>query len=457
MMIAAVLLLICHFLSGHWMILAIKKNSFKNRAEHIFLSILLGMGLSSVSIFLIELLFIPINAISILGVHAISLIPLIWYRDSVIKVFQFHWNIRIYEIIPLIVIILLGVISVWRTIYFPPYSYDSMVGIDRVAVYAVQDQRINGSLFNEVLKTSQSNGNQLYYAPFTMLMQVGYRAAGLPFGQVWLGFIALIFFLFFYTKARQKVHPLLAAVFTLLMISCPEFYAYSFILQTDFSNAIYFFIGVLYFDLYIRKQKSFYFWLSVAGMFFACWSRTETIFFLPLGSLFLLVNHWVNTKSITKKIIIEATLYTLIPVVAILLWNGIYLNLYLPPTRDLSEEFKPIIGGLFTELMQTLSGMNERVVFRGAYWNYIVPTFLIIGLLNLYFSWQKKNWQGIIILYWIFVLYFMFAFLIVEFPAATINNTFRRGFFKFIPLLSLFLLSGSAIQLFSKRIKSWAY
>lgn len=433
-----------------------KKDVIKIDLESIALSIILGMGIGSFLTFLLEVVTIPLTFISILGINVLF-IAVLWILKRKISL-QFDFRFKLWDLLPLLFILFFAGISIWRTYYYPPYSYDSMMGIDLVAKYGVRDGSIsNSQLFKELLPLSQVYTNQLFYAPFTMLMQIIYRLVGIDFGQIWLGFISLSFLTFFYAIAKKLAHPLIAFFGVLFILFVPEFFAYSFILQTDYSNAIYFFIGVYFFYLYTLKNEISDIAISTLAMFFACWTRTETIFFIPFGSLLLLIRKMRESPhTLNFNILKIPFLFSFIPSIAIFLWNIFYIEFYMPEGIDPGGQIDPQTDQLFSKIAGNISGMNEIVIFRDQLWNESVPIFLFFfGTSLLYAILKQKSPEGLQILFWIGVLYMVFHVLFILFPAVNIDATFRRGFFKFIPLMGLYLILSDLGQWVSTGLKKF--
>jgi len=434
----------------------LKKNDvIKIDLESIALSIILGMGIGSFLTFILEVFSIPLTFISIFGINVLF-IAVLWILKRKIS-FQFEFRFNLWDVLPLISIFFFAGISIWRTYYYPPYSYDSMMGIDLVAKYAVRDGSIaNSQLFKELLPLSQVYTNQLFYAPFTMLMQVIYRTIGIDFGQIWLGVISLSFLLFFYAVAKKLAHPFIAFFGVLFILFVPEFFAYSFILQTDYSNAIFFFIGVYFFYLYTLKNEISDIAISTLAMFFACWTRTETIFFIPFGSLMLLILKKRESNTLKLNSLKIPFLFSFIPAIAIFLWNIFFIEFYMPKGVDPGGQIDPQTNQLLTKIAGNISGMNEIVIFRDQLWNESIPIFLVLlGTSLLYAILKRRTPGGIQILYWIGVLYFVFHVLLILFPAVNIDATFRRGFFKFIPLMGIYLVLSDLGQWISTGLKKF--
>ncbi|MEY4108330.1 MAG: hypothetical protein RL181_2672 [Bacteroidota bacterium] len=430
----------------------------KNRSgmETLSLSVILGMGTASFLVFLLDVLTLPINPLTLWGVQVLFLVAVfLWKRDFPLSFFkQAQWGFKLHDIPPLLFIAFFGLISTWRAYYYPPHSYDATMGIDLVAKYAVRDGSIAGSqLFTELLPFSNYYTNQLFYAPFTMLMQVLTRGIGIDFGQVWLGLLSTFFYLYFYAVAKKHAHPGIAFFALLFILFAPEFYAYSFILQTDYSNAVFFFVGVYAFYSYTQDKSNASLGLAMAAMFLACWSRTETVFFMPFGSLWLLVEDYRKRKKIDWPLLKAPVFFSLSPILAVFLWSILYTELYLPDAVDLAGQIQPKVEGLFSLIAQNYSQMNNIVILQSGYWNYTVPVFfLFLGATVVMSLTRKALPEGGVMLFWIGVLYLGFHLLLILFPAVNIPFTFRRGFFKLIPLMGFYMvLSNLSAWISQKR------
>ncbi len=410
------------------------------------LSYILGTGIISLLTLIAEMAGLPLGKPLIWGVPLIFILTgFIWKRHTLAECFKtLRLSLGVADIPPLLVIILFGIVPVWRSYYFPPYSYDSMLGIDLIAKYAVRDGSISGSeLFKTLLPLSKAYDNQLFYAPYAMLMQVVTRGIGIDFGQAWLGLLSFFFNLYFYAIARKHAHAAVAFFALLFILFVPEFFAYTFILQTDYSNAVFFFIGAYYFYAYHQEGKDTSLALACAGMFFACWSRTETIFFIPFGSLWLLVAAYRRVKAVKLEIIRAPFLFSFIPALAVFLWSVLYKSLYLPDTKSLGDQIQTKSGNLAAMVGQHFREMNEVVIFKMEYWNYAVLLFIIACVIGLSLSaYKKAPPRGAVFLFWILVIYAGFHLLLLIFPAVNIPFTFRRGFFKLIPLMGFYFVLG---------------
>jgi hypothetical protein len=404
--------------------------------QKIALSVILGFFISTVSIFVLELFHISLTVPGImmavgataLGVN-FNLPRLFRSLHQLIKSNQ--CDVKIYELIFLFGIGYLLFFSVWRTYAIPVTPYDSIVGIDLVAREAVKEGHIVSSIFyrpdfRPFLST------QPYYAPFTMLMQVIYQSAGLPFGQMWLGILTISFFVFAYNKLCERMHPVLAGFFVMLLITSPELYAYTFLLQTDFSNAVFFAIAIIFTIDFLESKRMQHLYLGALFMAAACWSRTETIILvLPVGAI---IGMRSNT-GFSWKYLLHGLGYISFCGFFTALWNVIFFKFYFPVVPKMAEQIN--WKGLYsaTKSSEILNGMNA-CFFSTEYWGYFIYIFLAVWLANLLLA---RNMRAMMPLAWIVIFYFCFFIMLHHFTLMNIEYTFRRAIMKFLLLMCLMI------------------
>jgi hypothetical protein len=403
-------------------------------SQKISLSVLMGFFLSTLVVYLLEILHLPISTFSVLTANALLAAAVNYNPAKLIKslkllVIKENASIQIYEIIFLTALAYLMFFSFWRTYSIPVTPYDSIVGIDLVAKQALKEGRIVSSIFyrpdfRPFLST------QPYYAPFTMLMQVIYRSVGLPFGQVWLGFLTVSFFVFAYSKMCEKVHPVISGFCILLLLCAPELYAYTFLLQTDFSNAVFFAIGMIFTVNFLQSRNLQYFMLAALFMSAACWTRTETIIIASAVALAVAVLLYSEMKFRAIRL---ASIYLTICAACTFLWNIVFFKFYFPVTPQVKEQV--IWKGLYSyEKTGTIfHGMNF-FLFSMDYWGFTLYLFLLLWLVNFVVSRKGKAWAN---LGWPLLIYVCFFIMLHHFSLMNIEYTFRRGVMKFLLMMCL--------------------
>jgi hypothetical protein len=400
------------------------------------LAFLLGIGISSFIPFALELAHICINKLSVLSsllilivAGGISCIKSRVFLAEIIS--RNNLKIRLYEIPFFLVTTYFMYISLWKCYFYPNIPFDTIVGPELIAKAAFFEGTLRNSVYTDFLTKTYPLSNQPYYAPFIMLMQVIYLCAGSFFGKVWLSGMVLAFFLYFYFELRHYIHPLLAGWLLIFLWFMPELYSYTYLVQTDYPNAIFLFIAFSCLYRYYLEEapKQADFWLSSLFFGFACWTRTETILFLPVVLLLL-----------SRKRFIQKTLaYSIVPLVLFIGWNYIFLGFIVPkavPLGVINLDFSQY----FSRGWATLVG-THKIMFDIAYWNYSFILFFILLLINISLYRTKTE---VLKLSWVMGVHIIFMLIVLHIEGANIPFTFRRGFFKII-FLTLFYAGTSQL------------
>ncbi len=416
------------------------------------LSFVIGLPLSTFPVLVLDMIGIPIRYWSILGfLFVVAILFHVKFRNSWLRfkvIFGRKPRLKLYEIPFLLAILFLLGLSGWRCYYNPISPFDTVVGIDLVAKYAVKESTIRSTVFTDLLFNTTGWSNQAFYAPFTMLMQVIFRSVGFPFGKVWLIVLNFSFFALFYRKIARDLHPYFAGLFTVLLLSIPELYAYSYLIQTDYSNAIFFTLSLIFmYDFYRDRSNTPALYLSIVLMSMACWTRSETVFFLPIG-LFILFyerGRWAFNWERVKM----GILYLAFPLLTFFLWTGLYTSLFLPVSSISSGLLNLDFSNYFGRMISYMDDMFNSVILEGQYWNYLIPVFAVGALLNFLLF---RNGKGIFFIWTQVFLLVVFTLMLLHIEGVNVAYTFRRGFFKFIPLMFFYFTYSSLFTYLSKRL-----
>jgi len=286
-----------------------------------------------------------------------------------------------------------------------------------------------------------------------MLMQVVFRLAGLPFGQLWLSAMFLSFVVFFYSRLRESVHSVVAGVVMVLLLAVPEMYAHTFMVLNDYPTAVFFGLSVVLFHEHFRDRRSGAFLLSALFIGFACWTRADTIFFALPGAGMAV---WLARRGAgrgggqagLRSAWAHGLVFAAIPGALVLLWHGLYLGLILRQ----GPEGPGVAGAL--ELF-SLPGAFYRTAWlfgQAGRYGYLVYVFFAVALANLVFL---RDRSANALLAWVAILYLGFVAILFALPAASLEGTLKRGFFKFFPVMAFYLAESRLLRLLSERIVRW--
>jgi hypothetical protein len=421
------------------------------------LALLLGMPLSSLVVLVLDMAGIRLTLLSVLlgFAMAAAVLDAPWRRlpgrarpASDVG----PMRIRIYEWPFLAFLVGVVAISAWRAFYLPVTLRDAIVGLDLVAKYAAEQGTLRSTVFQDPWLQGHLS-NQPFYAPFPMLMQVVFRLAGLPFGQLWLGGLFLSFVVFCYSRLRENVHPVLAGVLMVLLLAVPEMYAHTFMVLNDYPAAVFFGLAVIFFLDWDRGRRRSAFLLSALFMGFACWSRSDTIVFAAPGAL---LAAWRTGRTVggdgrpaaARRAARHGLVFAAIPAALVLLWHGLYLGWFLRQGPGMSA----LVGRFdLPHLLQVSFGTAWLFTRTGTY-GYLALVFFAVMTLDAILGRDRAACLPWI---WMAILYLGFVAILSASPAASLEGTLKRGFFRFFPLMAFALSQSRLVQSVSRRIADW--
>ncbi len=423
-----------------------------NRLPVFPLALLLGIAFFSFIPFLLQLLFIPLTAANLCSsLLAGALLLNLCYKRSMRLLrgmLRYRPAIRLYEWPFLLLIAFIFFVSAWRCYYYPPLPRDLTSGAEVIAEYAVKEH----SLINSVFTVDLSSTNNPFKPAFISSLQVIYKLAGIPFGQVWLSAVFLCFIVLLYRMMTRLLHPLLAGALLLCFLAIPEMYAYTIMVLFDYSNAVFFFLSVYFLCHYL--EKSLLNDLVFAGLLMgiATYIRSETLilacFFIPL--LFFKQKH---AGMPVIKAVCNCVLLVLPSVLLYLLSITLYLNCYVPVSYGVGTQLNHQLmdtGPFFTRLYEMttklLLGAYSYVLYGGFVLLFLFFFIADALLTRLKFSPGSRLW-----LYAIAVVYFGYPFLGYLLPLLDLENSTKRGLFKLFPLM-LFYLGHNPLLI---RLSAW--
>lgn len=452
-------LLLLFLLSGYGMLQLFRLRL--NPVYTITLSLLLGVALASFLPFLMQLFYIPLTAASIFGVLTIAALllsvptvirirkegPAILRTDLVPRRFR----IQSYEIPYWMIIGFLIFVSVWRCYYLPPISRDALSGPEAIAQVAVREHTLINSFFHIDLWST----NNQFKSPFLICLQLIYKLAGFPFGQIWLSIVFISFTVFLYHALQEKVHPLIAGLLMLIFLMTPEMYAYTFMILYDYSNAVFFFLGLYFLFNFFTNQDKRYFYFSSLLIGIATYIRSET---LALALLFLPPILLVQRRARLPwtKLAARDALFYLPSLMGYILPTRIWIKYYLPVHYDVSGLINKNLSDLsplfqrYSDIFTHLLFSNFAVKLWGYFFYILLFMFLAEAIFVRRFNREARNW-----LYALAALYLGLGFLGWLLPVIDLNDTTKRAMFKMLPVGVFYLANNELLLRLSRSISRW--
>ncbi len=452
------LLLIAYLFSGYGILNMVRIQLDKTYT--ITLSLLLGVAVASFIPFLLQLFYITLTDVSIF--ISIAVTTLLLSIPTGLRIRKEGISAALKPIIPgtiriqaceipfILVIGFLVFISVWRCYDLPPTSRDVLSGPEAIAEVAVREHTMVNSFFSIDLWST----NNQFKSPYLISLQLIYKLAGFPFGQIWLSIVFVSFLLFLYHAMREKLHPIIAGILLLMFIMTPEAYAYTFMILYDYSNMVFFCTSLYFLFGFLRGKPDSWSYLSGILMGIATYIRSETLvlafLFLPL-CLFI---QWRN-GSLKKSLVRDAAYY--VPsLIGYYLPTQLWIKHYLPVHYDMGSlvnTHPSDLGPLFQRYHDIVTRLLASE-FAIHLWGYIffATFFLFIAELVFVRSFTKeaRNW-----LYAIVVLYLGLGFLGFILPLMNLDETTKRSMFKLLPVVVLYLSNNQLLTRLSGWITRW--
>lgn len=455
-------LLVCYLLSGYGLLTLFGMRL--KAAYMVTLSLLSGIAVASFIPFLLQLFYIAITGPTVFG--ALLLAALLLNIPSILRLRK-EWvtffvrafrpdrfQIRPYEIPYWLIIGFLIFVSVWRCYYLPPTSRDALSGPEAIAEYAVREQ----TMINSFFKIDLWSTNNQFKSPFLISLQIIYKLAGFPFGQVWLSIVFVCFVVFLYHALKEKLHPIIAGLLLLLFLLTPEMYAYSFMILYDYSNMVFYFLGLYFLFRALNstgpeKTSSS---LSFAGLLLgiATYIRSETLVLVFLLLPLILVAQ--RREGWGKKTVLADLFFLLPSLISYYLPTQFYIQHYLPVHYDIGT----LVNGHLTDLhplFERYGDIVTRLLFGTLsirLWGYFFYFAGVLFMAELVFirRWNKeaRNW-----LYAVLVLYLTLGILGFVLPMFNLLETTKRALFKMMPLVILYLANNELLLRLSLRISRW--
>jgi hypothetical protein len=447
-----IFLIVAHYLSGSGFLRLFKLDL--KPLERWCLAMITGVPLLSFAPCFLQLMNIPITGITVgIAVVVCTLvfsIPLfINYKRPELPKMKMP---ELYEWPFLIVMIGLGAMSLWRCYYFPPYARDMLTGPELLAEYTVREKTMINSVFTLDLGNIQDDAANIFKSPYITGLQIIYKLFVQPFGQVWSSVLFIPFMLWFYSLLKERIHPFFAGLILTIFLISPDLYAYTYVMLYDYSNVLFFFIGFYFLARYLENYKVNYLaWVSLAfGI--ATYIRVETLFLVMMIVPVLMFYYYKNHMPV-KKALIGIGIFLAGSFFFDILCVNIFLPDFIPFKFNVGSMMNQRLGDL-GPLFQRLADMSTLLIFsklgRGSYGYYFV-FFTVLLAFDL--LWPRRfNREALLALYGIAVVYVGLAILGYVFPNNTLQNTTKRGLFKAMPLMMLYMSNSGFLLYISARL-----
>ncbi|MEZ4649313.1 MAG: hypothetical protein R3E97_11145 [Candidatus Eisenbacteria bacterium] len=334
----------------------------------------------------------------------------------------------------------------------PPWVYDGLVGWDLVAKVLSYEGKVRSSVFTEI----QFNA-QCVYAPFTSLNQGFWYLFTPDTPRLWVALLVTGFSLVVWSRFRNYTgSPTAAGLITFLLFTPPNLTFHLTVAQTDMPTMVYTTLAFLAAAEFARGERGI-----LPVVFFslvATASRTEGVLFAAAitGILLLfrkragIVSFWVGGAA--------ALLFAF--------WNLFFIKHLIG--YDPGTYFRDSVEIDFGRISEVLTRAAQIVANRGFYGEliWIIVTLPLVWAIGRWGS-RRRWWTDSparpylaplgLLLFLSFLFYMPFFYMWNDQlnPLWTMEHTFKRGFFRFVPvLLFLWVSSPPVLGLLRKTERS---
>ncbi|MBU1702686.1 MAG: hypothetical protein KJ970_04510 [Candidatus Eisenbacteria bacterium] len=353
--------------------------------------------------------------------------------------------------------------SFLQMIYLVPMAYDALVGWDLVAKIMSYEGVYRSSVFEKISFNAQAT-----YPPLTACMQglCYIFTPGTP--RIWIPILVLGFMILFGEDVWRRTRSSLLSTFLLLLLfTFPEINFHLTVAQTDMPNMVFVSLAFIWILAYPNDRRSVP--LAAVFMFIATLTRSETILIAAAAALWM----WIRVRFRSGS-----PLWIVLPGVALFLfWNLFYVRVLLG--YNPADHFRTTLdidpARAWKVIRYAVVIVTDRETFGELWW-------LFLGGLGAWLLWivlgrrmgagamaagdspagktraasnssssgslQSLNSRlapgavlSLFLLTFLAYLPFFYQWDPVLNPLWSMAHTFKRGFFRYVPIMLLFILS----------------
>lgn len=441
------------YLSGLSVMLLINRKYLL--AELIGYSFLIGIGIQTVFLFLLDLVGVPYSQGVLIGLNVAIMLALNGANYKGLLALKDEWkapdfslkNINFVALFLLALAAYLFYVITVKNLFWPATEHDSISSFDKLARIMAIEGKLKISLFTYGLEGAGGvypplfHGSLAYAYIFSSIYV-------LPKIMITLYFLSLL--TVFYSVLTKYVGSTAGMLFTFILMITPELFSHAALGLGNLPTTAYVCAGGLATILWLDKGETKYFWLGAICMAFTIWIRSDAIVFTA-ASLLLAGIYFLRSKDFKR-----AAIYAAIVVSPFIVWM-LYVKLKLAmPDQGARFDFGM---GYNAERMAQVGGYAKAYLFGGQkggvdggqLYGIVFILFFVVLLANIigaYFVGVRKSLTqgGAALLFFAvsFLLYFtLFYFINVDVQGAPLwslmESSFKRGMFFFIPAVLLYV------------------
>lgn len=433
-----------------------------------------GIGVTTLMMFLFDLVGLPLNEFFILWGGIIIVIAALYFTDtknfSGFRQFfslddfsnpkdslrkgvlpdknfeckQFHaaWVFLV------ACILVVSAMIITKGEYWIVILYDSIAGYDFLGKAIAHEGTIHNSIFDK--------NNALYtvrdlYPPLVPLAFAFAYTTGNFSSQIVITLFFASTVICFYALLTRFADHFAAALFTLLLIITPQFAAFSSLSSEVIPCTFYCPLSLLCIFIWYVENDSRYFWLGTILIVLALWTRSESIAFAISGVLPVII------KGFQKKKALFAVFYSAACILTFFAWQ-----IYLSGVLKVGNE-QPVVRHLFFDegKLERMLSYIMPIIFNPDFYGFVIYIFLIAIFINLAVLIRKGDQLillSTLLLSWI-LLTGIFYQIDVDYndsdSLSYITSGYSRAMFYFLPLMLFYAAVSKNVLLAFQRIKNW--
>jgi hypothetical protein len=423
--------------------------------EIIGLAFPLGFGLQTFLMVCLDWAGLKLTALTAISATLIILVAmcayLFFHRKSLTEWLQYiskftSPKVNLAWLTCIAAIIVVAVINVVKTMYFPTFDTDSIRGYNLIGKAVEHEGTLKAlSLFTEPNYSMTHAASYMAYPPFSQLSYAYVYMLGAETSKIVNALIFSSFILLFYGVLSRFATHLLTAIVTLFAVVTPEMLGFSSMSGINFTHALFASLGILYFITWYYKKIPSFLWLSAVLLMLNIWTRNEGPAFVA-ATCCILLWHSVRNKQYKQLVIYSA----------LCLFPFVFYTLFLKVHHLVSESV--LISHPFWDGKKLSSILREEWALISSIIHFgftFVACFLIFlsNLRNIY----KHRDQVITLVILLFVILFCTILiyqlrLVWDSLEAIMRHSYKRLMFTFVPIAWFYIAANRNIAWIFEKI-----
>jgi hypothetical protein len=420
------------------------------------LAFLLGIGTQTFLMVCLDVLHIKITASTVIYASIAVMGCLTVYnifnrkalREWLSYVLRFTFpKLTWISLVGLIAIIVVAVMNVAKTMYFPTWDTDSVRGFNLVGLAVAHEGTIRSlSLFvDDNFRDFMSRpGSYMSYVPLSQLSYAYAYMIGFETSKIMNALVFLSFIPVFYGVLSRFASHTLTVVVTFLMLLTPEMLAFSSLSGTNFTHAVYASLGICYFLTWYYKKIPSMLWLSAVLLMMNNWTRSEGLAFIAAACC-LLLWHSIKEKSYKKLF-----LFSGLCIFPFLFWQ-IFLKI------EHLESTNVFIYKPYWDYEKASYIVKEAwmLLKNSTYYGITFTLFFIVLLSNIWNIYKKRECVFTILAFVLSLVFYTILVYQVDYLWDTLDHimhySYKRFLFAFVPVAWFYIATNYNVKwLFDK-------